>query len=91
MATTLRFCADVLTKKAESVGDLTHHAIAQRAGVRESTISRLIAGRTVPTVATLFAVADAYGIDIDDLVTGRISRPAATALSPHHHGEKVPA
>ncbi|MCX5326369.1 helix-turn-helix domain-containing protein [Streptomyces sp. NBC_00120] len=91
MATTLRFCADVLTKKAEAVGDTTHYAIAQRAGVRESTISRLVAGRTVPTVATLFALADAYGIDIDHLVTGRVPRPADTVPAPRDCGERVPA
>ncbi|WP_433856747.1 helix-turn-helix domain-containing protein [Streptomyces kronopolitis] len=91
MATTLRFRADVLTTKAEAVGDTTHYAIAQRAGVRESTISRLVAGRTVPTVATLFAIADAYGIDLDDLVTGRVPRPVATLSAPRDCGEKVPA
>ncbi|MFZ3595125.1 helix-turn-helix domain-containing protein [Streptomyces sp. BH104] len=88
MATTLRFCADVLTKKAEAVGDATHYAIAQRAGVRESTISRLISGRTVPTVATLCALADAYGIAIDDLVSGRVPGQAVPA---QRDGGKVPA
>lgn len=70
MTTTLRFRVDVLTDRARALGDETHYAIAQRAGVRESTISRLVAGRTVPSLPTLAALAAAYGTSLDDLVTG---------------------
>lgn len=60
--------AAVLRKKAEAAGDTTHYAIALRAGVRESTISRLLNGRTAPSLATLIAVADAYDMTLDELV-----------------------
>ncbi|MFI9026390.1 helix-turn-helix domain-containing protein [Streptomyces sp. NPDC053560] len=60
--------AAVLSKRALAAGDTTHYAIAERAGVRESTISRLLAGRTAPSLSTLIAVADAYGMTLDELV-----------------------
>ncbi|MFE0766136.1 helix-turn-helix domain-containing protein [Streptomyces smyrnaeus] len=80
---TARFCADVLTKKATAVGDTTLYAIALRTGVRESTISRLVSGRTVPSLATLVAVADAYGCSLDDLVIGRTTRPLSRVPGQH--------
>lgn len=64
---------DVLSEKAEEVGDCTPQAIARRAGVQASTITRLIAGETTPTVATLVALRDAYKIgSLDDLVTQQV-------------------
>lgn len=80
--TTLRFRVDVLTKKAEAKGDHTHYAIAQRIGVRESTISRLMAGRTIPNLLTLAALAGAYGTSLDDLVErGTGTTPVQLALT----------
>lgn len=60
--------ADVVRAAATQLGDRTDYAIARRLGLRQSTVSRLMAGRTVPTVTTLVAVRDAYGITLDDLV-----------------------
>ncbi|MFJ7592459.1 helix-turn-helix domain-containing protein [Streptomyces sp. NPDC097617] len=74
MATPLRFRADVLSKKAQAVGDTTNFDIAVRTGVRESTISRLMAGLTMPTVGTLGAIAVAYGTTLDDLVAGLVAK-----------------
>ncbi|MFJ2206038.1 helix-turn-helix domain-containing protein [Streptomyces microflavus] len=73
----LRLKADVLNQKAEAAGDLTMYDIAQRTGVRESTISRLLSGRTTPTLSTLAAVATAYGTTLDELVDGLIQPSAA--------------
>lgn len=82
MKAALGFRADVLARKAKDVGDTTHYAIALRTGVRESTISRLLSGQTVPTLSTLIAVADAYDMALDELVgrtrivpTQRAARP----------------
>ncbi|MFZ4266512.1 helix-turn-helix domain-containing protein [Streptomyces arboris] len=75
----LRLKADVLNRKAEAAGDLTMYDIAQRAGVRESTISRLLSGRTTPTLSTLAAVAVAYGTTLDELVDGMARPPAVPA------------
>ncbi|MEU1815218.1 helix-turn-helix transcriptional regulator [Streptomyces roseifaciens] len=73
---TLRFRAEVLTRRAAAAGDHTNYAIAQRTGLRESTISRLIAGRTTPSLPTLGAIATAYGTTLDDLVAGLRGIPA---------------
>lgn len=83
MEPTLRFRADVLTAKAEAVGDTTNRLVAQRTGVRESTISRLVNGQTVPTLLTLGAIASAYGTTLDDLVS-------AGPVIPEQRAEAVP-
>ncbi|WP_019548515.1 helix-turn-helix domain-containing protein [Streptomyces sulphureus] len=80
---TARFRVDVLTKRASAAGDITLYAIALRTGLRESTISRLMSGRTVPSLTTLVAVADAYGCSLDDLVIGRTTRPFGTVPAQH--------
>lgn len=59
---------DVLRARAGQAGDNTAYAIAQRIGVRESTIFRLLKGKATPSVATLVAVRHAYGISLDELV-----------------------
>ncbi|MEV6565952.1 helix-turn-helix domain-containing protein [Streptomyces kronopolitis] len=91
MESGLRFHADVLTDKAGSLGDTTHYAIALRAGVRESTISRLLGGRTVPSLATLVALADAYNCALDDLVLGRAepARASSPGAAPAQAREAV--
>lgn len=59
---------DVLCEQARKIGDRTHRAIALRAGVEQSTITRLLTGRTTPTAATLVALRQAYGVSLDDLL-----------------------
>ncbi|MDX2919697.1 helix-turn-helix transcriptional regulator [Streptomyces sp. NE06-03C] len=75
----LRFKADVLSEKATAAGDVTMYDIAVRTGVRESTISRILSGRSTPTLATLAAVAVAYGTTLDELVDGMARPPAVPA------------
>ncbi|GHA93965.1 helix-turn-helix domain-containing protein [Streptomyces chryseus] len=65
----IRLRSDVLNAKAEEAGDHTSLAIATRAGVRNSTITRLLAGETTPSIATLVRLRDAYGLDtLDELL-----------------------
>ncbi|MFD3978365.1 helix-turn-helix domain-containing protein [Streptomyces griseus] len=64
----LRLNADVVWEKAAERGDVTLDAIAQRAGLDESTMSRLIAGRTTPQTASLVALKTAYAISLDALL-----------------------
>ncbi|WP_234481838.1 MULTISPECIES: helix-turn-helix domain-containing protein [unclassified Streptomyces] len=64
----IRLHASCLRERAAEVGDESNYAIAQRAGVPESTLSRLLAGRTTPSTDTLVALSDAYGIAVDDLL-----------------------
>lgn len=64
----LRLAASVLKEKAEERGHDTHEEIAEHAGVNRSALSRNMAGRTVPSLATLHSLARAYGVTIDDLV-----------------------
>ncbi|WTW95468.1 helix-turn-helix domain-containing protein [Streptomycetaceae bacterium NBC_01309] len=74
---TIHVRVDALAEKARAEGDTTMYAIAQRAGVRESTISRLFAGLTMPSLPTLGAVAVAYDMSLDDLVG--LNRPGVPA------------
>lgn len=74
--TALTFRGDVLVAKAAAAGDTTMLAIAQRSGVRESTVSRLLAGRHTPTLPTVVAFAVAYKTTLDDLVQWPGQRPA---------------
>ncbi|MEU2487132.1 helix-turn-helix transcriptional regulator [Streptomyces sp. NPDC012617] len=69
MTTAPRLSVDVLTEKARALGDHTKLAIAQRTGVQESTISRLMALRTRPSLDTLHAIAKAYETTMDELIT----------------------
>ncbi|MEZ7004971.1 helix-turn-helix domain-containing protein [Streptomyces sp. AD55] len=82
----LRLNARRLRATARAVGVETDGAIAERAGVGASTLSRLLAGRTTPSTETLVALADTYRIPMDDLVQRVGRRPNVPALNP-----KVPA
>lgn len=64
----LRLAADVLQEKALQAGHLTQEDIAGHAGIERSVLSRLLAGRTMPTLPTLVRLSRAYGVTIDDLV-----------------------
>ncbi|MFF4292199.1 helix-turn-helix domain-containing protein [Streptomyces vinaceus] len=66
----VRFRADVLAKKAKAAGDDTNYAISVRTGLRECTVSRLLAGAVTPSLDTVCAVAVAYGTTLDELVDG---------------------
>ncbi|WP_439082153.1 helix-turn-helix domain-containing protein [Streptomyces sp. WL006] len=60
--------AETVWRRAAEVGDATLDAIAQRAGLDESTMSRLLAGRTTPQTASLVALKTAYRISLDELL-----------------------
>jgi DNA-binding XRE family transcriptional regulator len=47
---------------------LTQGALAERAGLRLSTVSDIERGKIDPRLSTLRALADALGTDIDDIV-----------------------
>jgi DNA-binding XRE family transcriptional regulator len=47
---------------------LTQAALAQRSGVRTSTICNIETSKIDPRISTMKALADALGVDIDDLV-----------------------
>ncbi|MFC8332815.1 helix-turn-helix domain-containing protein [Streptomyces olivaceus] len=65
----IRLHAVRLRERAAEIGvGASNYAIAQRACIPESTLSRLLAGRTTPSADTLVALSDAYGITIDELV-----------------------
>ncbi|MFE0541059.1 helix-turn-helix domain-containing protein [Streptomyces sp. NPDC007148] len=64
----LRLASEVLRDTAKKNGHQTHVEIAEHAGVDRSALSRSMAGRTTPTLATVHRLARAYGVKIDDLV-----------------------
>lgn len=82
-----RLRADAVRGKAREVGDSTDYAIARRVGLRQSTISRLLTGRTTPSVGTLLALRAAYGLPLDDLIEG----PADLTAAAHAECVAVPA
>ncbi|WP_405759544.1 helix-turn-helix domain-containing protein [Streptomyces sp. NBC_01420] len=57
-----------LREKAAEKGDATTYAIARRLQLRQSTVARLMAGETTPSVPTLCLMRTAYGLSLDDLV-----------------------
>jgi transcriptional regulator with XRE-family HTH domain len=67
-----------LESTAKQVGDETHAAIARRLRLCQSTVSRLLTGRTVPQLTTLLAMRTAYGISLDDLVLDDVEPAAET-------------
>lgn len=90
----LRLATDVLREKATEAGHETQEDIAGHAGIDRSALSRLMAGRTTPTLATVRRLAMAYDVPMDDLVIERV--PAKATGAPKVHGcpepvQRVPA
>lgn len=56
-------------KRAAHVGDLTDEAIARRIGVRRTTINRLMADRTTPSLRTVVLLGKAYSAAVEELLT----------------------
>ncbi|MGW2951612.1 helix-turn-helix transcriptional regulator [Streptomyces eurythermus] len=73
-----RLHGETVTKRAAQVGDATHSAIARRLSLTQSTVSRLIAGTTTPSLPTLLRLRAAYGISLDDLVAEDVPDAEAT-------------
>jgi transcriptional regulator with XRE-family HTH domain len=57
-----------LEQAAAAKGDHTGYAIAKRTGLNQTTISRLRRGLVRPTAASLFVLARAYDIGVEELV-----------------------
>jgi len=64
---TVSLDTDLLWRRAAARGDSDFQAIATRAGLNRSVVSRLFAG-AIPTLANLTALARAYDLKLDDLV-----------------------
>lgn len=64
----LKLAADVLRQLAAQRGHETDQEIAAHAGVDRSTLSRNMAGRTAPRLATVHRLAKAYGSPMDRLI-----------------------
>lgn len=47
---------------------LSQAALSQRSGVRTATINEIEGGKVDPRISTVKAIADALGVDIDDIV-----------------------
>lgn len=63
-----RLDAAELRKRAQSAGDLTDEAIADRIGVKRTTINRLMAARTRPSLPTVMLLGKAYSATVEELV-----------------------
>ncbi|MEE4598284.1 helix-turn-helix transcriptional regulator [Streptomyces sp. DSM 41524] len=63
-----RLRTDRLRAVARQKGDKTGYAIAQRTGLAESTISRLLRGKTQPGAKALLRICTVYGATTEDLM-----------------------
>ncbi|MFF5670321.1 helix-turn-helix domain-containing protein [Streptomyces hygroscopicus] len=63
-----RLRTDRLRDLAKAKGDESGYAIAQRTGLAESTISRLLRGKTQPGAKALMCFRKAYGATAEDLM-----------------------
>lgn len=59
---------ELVRQRAAEAGHDSAYAIAQQLRVSASTISRWLAGDIQPSLTTLVAVRDLYGISLDELV-----------------------
>lgn len=73
----MRINAPALREAAAKLGDESDYAIAKRARVSKSTVSRLLNGGTRPGVVTLGKFCDAYELDVNDLLVADDSLQAA--------------
>ncbi|MFD7016031.1 helix-turn-helix domain-containing protein [Streptomyces sp. NPDC059928] len=63
-----RLRVDKLRDAALAHGDTSGYAIAQRTGLSESAVSRLLRGTVRPGVITLLSIRRVYGGTVDDLI-----------------------
>lgn len=59
---------DRLREAAAAKGDHTTYAIAKRAGLNQTSLSRVRRGISEPATPTLMALGEAYGIPVERLV-----------------------
>ncbi|MGW1174593.1 helix-turn-helix domain-containing protein [Kitasatospora sp. NPDC002543] len=69
MSNRYRFNSTRLIEIAATAGDHTGYAIAQRTGLSEGTLSRIINGRRQPKFESAAHLARTYGVKLDDLVS----------------------
>lgn len=65
----LRLNMTVLKRKARSLGDCTVEEIARRAGINKSSLHRLAAGETEPSLSTVWKLRSAYGGRLESLIS----------------------
>jgi transcriptional regulator with XRE-family HTH domain len=63
-----RLRIDKLRDAARAKGDESGYAIAQRTGLTEPTISKLLRGKVRPGVETLLTFRRVYGGTVDELI-----------------------
>jgi transcriptional regulator with XRE-family HTH domain len=56
---------------------LTQEQVAIQTGISRASYSAYEEGRAIPPLANCIALADCYGISIDELVRGKATTPAA--------------
>lgn len=63
-----RLRTELLRAAAREAGDQSNTAIAQRTGVSESALSRMLRGQSRPLFETIIQLAHTYGLSHEDLI-----------------------
>ena len=63
-----RLRVEKLRAAAHSRGDHTGYAIHKRTGLNESTVSRILNGKSQPGTKSLARICAAYGVTVDELM-----------------------
>lgn len=58
---------NLASQLAKLRGNMSQAALAEKSGVPQSAISEIEAGKRIPRANTLFALAEALGVDVNEL------------------------
>lgn len=70
-----RLNGEELRKRARELGDESQRAIAKRAQVDETALSRQLEGHRSPSLETVISLAQAYGCRVEELLTAPDGTP----------------
>ncbi|MFE2747370.1 XRE family transcriptional regulator [Streptomyces scopuliridis] len=63
-----RFRIEVLREAAAKLGDSTGYAIYRRTGIAESSVYRILAGRSQPDLISVLLMGEAYDVPVEELM-----------------------
>src|SRR3974377_2180150 len=76
-------------RSAREQKGLTVRGLARYVGVSPSLVSQIERSRVMPSVGTLYAIANELGLVVDDLFRGSASRARGRQPTPENHSSVV--